>query len=104
MIRNAFSMKLKPGCVEEYKKRHDEIWPELAQAHSDAGIFDYSIYVDEESSTLFAFQKLTETNSADDLQYQDVVQKWWAYNADLMETRPDNMPICKPLREVFHMD
>ena len=44
MIRNAFKMKLKPGTVEEYKKRHDEIWPELSNAHSDAGIFDYSIY------------------------------------------------------------
>ncbi|MGI9239078.1 MAG: L-rhamnose mutarotase [Woeseiaceae bacterium] len=104
MIRNAFSMKLKPGCVEEYKKRHDEIWPELAQAHSDAGIFDYSIFVDEESLTLFAFQKLTETNTTDDLRYQDIVRKWWDYNADLMDTQPDNMPICNPLREVFHME
>ena len=59
MIRNTFKMKRKPGTVAEYKKRHDEIWPELSKAHSDAGIFDYSIYFDEESLTLFAFQKLT---------------------------------------------
>jgi L-rhamnose mutarotase len=64
MMRNAFKMKLKPGCVEEYKKRHDEIWPELAQAHIDAGISDYSIYFDEESLSLFAFQKLTDDNTA----------------------------------------
>lgn len=104
MIRNAFKMKLKPGSVEEYKKRHDEIWPELARAHTDAGIFDYSIYFDEETLTLFAFRKLTENNTADEMKGLDIVQKWWAHMADLMETHPDNMPTFKPLREVFHMD
>lgn len=104
MIRNAFKMKLKPGCVEEYKKRHDEIWPELAQAHTDAGIFDYSIYFDEESLSLFAFQKLTDDNTADNLRNLEIVQKWWGHMADLMETHPDNRPVFNPLREVFHMD
>lgn len=104
MIRNAFKMKLKPGTVEEYKKRHDEIWPELAQAHTDAGIFDYSIYFDEESLTLFAFQKLTDDNTADGLKDLEIVQKWWDHMEDLMETHPNKMPVFKPLHEVFHMD
>ncbi len=104
MIRNAFKMKLKPGCVEEYKKRHDEIWPELSKAHTDAGIFDYSIYFDEESLTLFAFQKLTDDNTAANLKDLEIVQKWWDHMEDLMETHPNNMPIFKPLLEVFHMD
>ncbi|MBL7016267.1 MAG: L-rhamnose mutarotase [Kiritimatiellales bacterium] len=104
MIRNAFKMKLKPSCVDEYKKRHDEIWPELAKAHSDAGIFDYSIYFYEESLTLFAFQKLTDDNTAAGLKDLEIVKKWWDYMADLMETHPNNMPTFKPLAEVFHMD
>jgi len=104
MIRNAFKMKLNPGCVEEYKTRHDEIWPELSKAHADAGIFDYSIYFDEESLTLFAFQKLADDNTADNLKNLEIVQKWWDHMADLMEVHPDNMPVFKPLREVFHMD
>ncbi len=104
MLRNAFKMKLKPGCVEEYKKRHDEIWPELAKAHSDAGIFDYSIFFDEETETLFGFQKLTDENTAGDLPNLEIVRKWWDYNADIMETHPNNMPTFKPLHEVFHMD
>lgn len=104
MIRNAFKMKLKPGCVEEYKKRHDEIWPELAKVHSDAGIFDYSIYFDEESLILFAFQKLSDDNTAGDLKNLTIVKKWWDYMADLMEVHPNNMPVFKPLAEVFHMD
>lgn len=104
MIRNGFRMKLKPGCIEEYKKRHDEIWPELAQAHSDAGIFDYSIYFDEETLTLFAFQKLTDDNTANSLENLSIVRKWWDFNADLMEVEPGNKPVVSCLREVFHMD
>ncbi len=104
MIRNAFKMKLKPGCVEEYKKRHDRIWPELAKAHTDAGIFDYSIFFDEETLTLFAFQKLADDNRAGNLRNLEIVQQWWDYNADLMETHPNHMPVFTRLREVFHMD
>jgi L-rhamnose mutarotase len=104
MIRNAFKMKLKPGCVEEYKKRHDKIWPELAEAHSSAGIFDYSIYFDEETLILFAVQKLSDNSTADNLKNLAIVKKWWDYMADLMEAHPDNMPVFKPLYEVFHMD
>ncbi len=104
MIRNAFKMKLKPGCVEEYKKRHDEIWPELSKKLTDAGISDYSIFFDEESLTLFAFQKLSDDNAAGSLKDLEIVKKWWDYMADLMETNPDSSPVVALLREVFHMD
>lgn len=104
MTRNSFKMKLKPGSVAEYKKRHDEIWPELLQAHSAAGISDYTIYFDEESLTLFAFQKLESVHTADGLKDLPIVQKWWDYLADLMEVHPSNMPIVSSLVEVFHMD
>jgi L-rhamnose mutarotase len=104
MTRNAFKMKLKPGCVEEYKKRHDQIWSQLAKAHSDAGISDYSIYFDEETLILFAVQKLSDGNTANDLKNLSIVKKWWDYMADLMEVCPNNMPVFKPLHEVFHMD
>jgi L-rhamnose mutarotase len=104
MVRNAFKMKLKPGCVAEYKKRHDEIWPKLSQAHSDAGISDYSIYFDEESLMLFAFQKLESNHTAGNLKDLLIVKEWWDHMADLMEVHPSNMPIVSPLIEVFHMD
>jgi L-rhamnose mutarotase len=104
MTRNAFKMKLKPGNVAEYKKRHDEIWPELAQEIRAAGISDYSIFLDEETLTLFAVQKLTDKNSAAALPNSPIVRKWWDSMAPLMETHPDNSPVAKPLREVFHLD
>jgi len=104
MIRCAFKMKLKPGVVAEYKKRHDEIWPELARELRAAGISDYSIFLDEETLTLFAVQKLTENNTAAALPQTAVVKKWWAYMAPLMDVNPDDSPACASLREVFHLD
>jgi L-rhamnose mutarotase len=97
-------MKLKPGFEAEYKKRHDEIWPELSQKLTEAGVSDYSIFLDAETLTLFAVQKLSDNNTAAQLPNDAVVRKWWSYMADIMETNPDKSPVCIPLKEVFHMD
>ena len=97
-------MKLKPGVVAEYKKRHDEIWPELSAVIQAAGISDYSIFLDEETLTLFAVQKQTDNNTAADLPNHPIVKKWWTYMAPLMEVNADNSPKCGNLREVFHLD
>lgn len=102
MTRHAFTMKLKPGCAAEYRKRHDEIWPELSALFTDAGISDYSIFLDEPSLTLFAVQKLAEGNTAFILPDHPIVKKWWTYMADIMETNADNSPVCLPLAEVFY--
>ena len=104
MKRVAFKMKLKPGFTEEYKKRHDEIWEELLKVLEEAGIYDYSIFLDEETNVLFVFQKLKDGNSADQLPEKDVMKKWWDYMSDLMETNADSSPVCIDLKEVFHME
>ena len=104
MTRSAFTMKLKPGSEAEYEKRHDEIWPELSQRLTDAGISDYSIFLDKATGTLFAVQTLTDDNTALALPELDIMKKWWAHMADLMETHPDNSPVVTSLAEVFHMD
>ena len=104
MKRNAFKMKLFKGFEGEYKKRHDAIWPELREELTNAGVSDYSIYLDEETLTLFAFQKLCDENTAEDLPQKAIVRKWWDYMADIMDVNPDNSPVCIPLKEVFHMD
>ena len=104
MIRVAFKMKLKPGFEAEYQRRHDALWPELAQALHDAGISDYSIFLDEETRTLFAVQKRTGDSAADQLPDHPVVKKWWASMAPLMDVNPDNSPVIRSLREVFHFD
>ena len=104
MIRNAFRMKLKPGFEEEYRRRHDEIWPELSEALKEAGVSDYSIFLDTETLTLYAVQKLAPDHTSSELPDLPIVRKWWNFMADIMETNPDRSPVCIPLREVFHMD
>jgi L-rhamnose mutarotase len=104
MKRFAFKMKLKPGVAAEYKRRHDEIWPELAEVLRTAGISDYSIFLDEETNTLFAVQRQAENNTAAELPRNPIVRKWWNYMAPLMETLPDNEPVSVALEEVFHLD
>ena len=104
MKRNGFKMKLNAGFEAEYKKRHDEIWPELSPELSKAGVSDYSIFFDEETLTLFAVQNLTDDHTADQLPQTEIVKKWWAYMADIMEYNPDGTPVAIGLKEVFHMD
>jgi L-rhamnose mutarotase len=103
MIIKGFKMKLKPGFEAEYKKRHDEIWPGLLQLLKDAGISDYSIFLDKETNILFAVQKLTDDNKNDELPKTEIMKKWWDYMADIMEVNPDNSPVAVDLEQVFHM-
>lgn len=102
--RVAFKLKLKPGMAAEYKKRHDEIWPELSAAIRNAGISDFSIYHDEETDMLFGVQKLAPDHTAPKLRETEVMRKWWAHMAPLMETNPDLSPVRTPLPELFHQD
>ncbi|WP_295767517.1 L-rhamnose mutarotase [uncultured Mucilaginibacter sp.] len=103
MHKVAFKMKLKPGFKDEYKKRHDEIWPELSALLKANGISDYTIFLDEETNTLFGVQ-IQSGQSSQDLGSTEIVQKWWAYMADIMDTNPDNSPVSTPLTKVFHLD
>lgn len=103
MQRVAFKMKLKEGQAAEYKKRHDEIWPDLAKLLTEAGISDYSIFLDEETNILFAVHRVSSGTSAGDLGSTEIVKKWWAFMADIMETHPDNRPVQSDLKEVFYL-
>jgi L-rhamnose mutarotase len=104
MAKLAFKMKLKPGKKAEYKSRHAAIWPELVQLLHDNGVSDYYIFLDEETSLLFAVQNQSGEKSSQDMGADPVVQKWWKYMADIMETNPDNSPVSIPLEEVFYME
>jgi L-rhamnose mutarotase len=103
MQRLAFKMKLKKGQKEAYKKRHNELWPELKALLKANGISEYSIFFDDETSTLFAFQKVSGESGSQDLANNAIVKKWWNFMADIMEVNPDNSPVSIPLEEVFYM-
>lgn len=97
-------MQLKKGFEAEYQRRHEAIWPELKALLSESGVYDYTIFLEEESGKLFAVQKNRGEGGSQDLGDSPIVQRWWAYMADIMETNADSSPVSIPLREVFHMD
>jgi L-rhamnose 1-epimerase len=102
--REAFKMFLKSGCEEEYRRRHVAIWPELKKLLSDGGVGNYSIYRDEDTNILFAYQEVEGSEGSQNLGANPIVKKWWDCMADLMEVNPDNSPVSIPLDEKFHMD
>jgi L-rhamnose mutarotase len=100
----AFRMFLNPGQADEYKRRHDAIWPELSQLLKDAGVSDYSIYLDEPHHVLFAVLRRTPGHTMDALPAHPVMQRWWAYMADIMRSNADGSPVVEPLPCMFHME
>jgi L-rhamnose mutarotase len=102
--RVAFKMHLNEDQKEAYIKRHNKIWPELKQLLSVSGISEYSIFLDEETNTLFAFQKVSSNSGSQDLSDNPIVKKWWNYMADIMETNPDKSPVSNTLEEVFYLE
>jgi len=103
MQRVAFKMKLFKGCEEEYKRRHDVLWPELETLLKQAGIKDYSIFLDDETNVLFGYLTIADASELDSLPHHPVMQKWWTYMKDIMETNDDHSPVNTSLKEVFYL-
>lgn len=101
--RIAFRMTLNAGQAQEYKRRHDEIWPELVDALRAAGVSDYSIWLDPQTHHLFATLVRSDDHTMERLPDTEIVQRWWAMMGDIMETHPDNAPVEVALQNVFHM-
>jgi L-rhamnose mutarotase len=104
MEKYAFKMHLKPGCVDEYRRRHDEIWPRLVDLLRVSGVRDYSIYLDEDTLTLFGVLWRCTNHTMADLPKEALMQEWWKYMADLMQTHPNNEPVATPLPCMFHLE
>jgi L-rhamnose mutarotase len=100
----AFRMRLNPGRAEEYKRRHDAIWPELVALLTEAGVSDYSIHLDTETNFLFGVLWRCDDHRMDDLPNHPVMKRWWAHMADIMETKTDNEPVAVPLQTMFHLE
>ncbi len=103
MYRKAFKFKLNSGKKEEYKKRHDELWPELEKLLKKVGIQDYSIFLDEETDSLFGILSIEKPELLDELPKHPLMQKWWAFMCDIMGSNPDNSPKSVSLTEMFYL-
>ena len=103
MEQIGFRMQLNDGQAQEYRRRHDEIWPELVELLKQAGISDYSIFLHEDTNSLFAVLRRTADHTMDKLPLDPIMQRWWAHMADIMASDANNEPVVEPLDRVFHL-
>lgn len=104
MEKIAFRMQLEAGQADEYRSRHDDIWPELVTLLHDVGISDYSIFLDDASNALFAVLTRSDDHTMDTLPEHEIMQRWWQHMSDIMATLPDGSPRLWPLQRVFQLD
>jgi L-rhamnose mutarotase len=104
MERIACRMKVFEGCYDEYKRRHDQIWPEMKEELKRHGYRSYSIYLDRETGYLYSYAEVTDKKLADQMSDTPVNRKWWHYMKDVMETNEDESPKSILLSEVFHLE
>ncbi len=103
MIRKAFVMQINLEAHEEYKKRHNPIWSELADTLKTHGVHEYSIFLDEKRHLLFASLRIESEARFAEIAQTQICQKWWQYMKTLMKTNADGSPISEELAEVFYL-
>ena len=99
-----FKMHLYPGMEAEYKKRHDALWPEMKEMIHEYGGKNYSIFLDPDTNVLFGYIEIENEELWAKGADTAINRKWWDFMADIMETNPDNSPVCRPINEVFHLE
>lgn len=104
MIRKAFVMSVDAGQEAEYEHRHRPIWPELEEMLKAHGVHNYSIFLLPDTRQLFAYAEIEDESRWDAIADTEICKKWWAHMGDVMPSNPDNSPVAKNLREVFHID
>ncbi len=106
MQRVAFTLKVKPDRIEEYKRRHREVWPEMLQALRETGWHNYSIFMHSDG-TLFFYVETPDFKAAlEGMARREVNARWQAEMAPFFENlsgqHADQSFIM--LEEVFHLD
>ena len=104
MIRKAFRMSVHPGQEAEYARRHNPIWAELVAVLRRHGVQSYSIFLDPDTSDLFAYVEVESEEQWAAIAGTTVCRRWWRSMRDVMPSNPDDSPQARDLREVFHLD
>jgi L-rhamnose mutarotase len=104
MVRKAFRMSVRAGCEGEYERRHNPIWSELEATLIDHGVQHYSIFLDPVTNDLFAYAEIESEARWQAIASTAICQRWWQTMSELMPSNPDNSPVVRDLREVFHLD
>ncbi len=104
MGRYAWVAEVRPGYEEEYRRRHDEIWPEMVAALREAGVRNYSIF--RHGLTLFGYFETDDLEQTQRYLANSEVNRRWGESMEpvmKMEIDPNtDFPYLLPLQ--WHMD
>ncbi|MHB0999069.1 MAG: L-rhamnose mutarotase [Armatimonadota bacterium] len=104
MIRKAFVMEVFPDKHDEYEKRHNPIWEDLQETLKSHGAHNYSIFLDADTNMLFGYVEIESEEAWNAVANTEPCQRWWKYMGEVMPSNPDNSPVSRDLKEVFHID
>lgn len=106
MKRKAFLIQARPGLSEEYKKRHNPVWPELKQVLQEHGVRNYSIFLHENSEYLFGYFEVENEELFNKLGEMKIMQRWWKHMTEVLICESDEDLKAKEdmLVEIFYMD
>ena len=102
MIRRAFTMRLKPGSFDEYKRHHDNVWPDLVAEIERTGIASITTF--RNGDNLFLFSEIRDEGAWDRLWRSEIHRKWADVMQPLMHLRPDKTVDAGELQEIFHLE
>lgn len=104
MQRIAFVMHIKPGGEQEYRARHQQVWPALLTDLKAAGCQNYSIFV--RGLDIFAYMEVADFQRfLQAMANSEANARWQAFMDDILSLEPDpaiGFPFA--LEEVFHLD
>lgn len=103
MIRKAFVMSVNAGQEAEYARRHQPIWDELAAVLRSHGAHNYSIFLHPETRQLFGYVEIEDEARWNAIAQTEVCKRWWKFMGDIMPANPDNSPVSREIKEVFHL-
>ena len=106
MIRKAFTMYLKKGMIDEYKREHNPIPKELCFVLKKYGICNYSIFYNENNNHLFGYLEVDDNSKFIALAKEKVCQEWWLKMKRYLVAENDYSLKAKEeeLCEIFHID
>jgi L-rhamnose mutarotase len=94
VISIGLALTLRPNCYEEYKRRHDELWPELTQVMRECGV---SMVIYRFENHLFIHETVPSQEALDRMSKHPIGPRWDAYMAEVVETDAAGIPIRQKL-------
>jgi len=106
MERVCFISRVRPELLDEYRRRHDEVWPEMQASLRRAGWGNYSLFLSTDGLLVGYLETDDYAAALDRMAQTDVNERWQAemkkYFAGEQEQRPDEGFTRLP--EIFHLD